>query len=147
VGIELVTRDVKRDSDLYKTELKPIHYLLICVGFITGYQSLMMYLWVKYPAWDWFLLRFSLSNSDAMGIAAFALAMWSLHLFYKNKAQMLSKVDSLELVNKALSSKMSPEELELVLGSVVENELLPRAKRIKKIEEDIKKRGQNDGHN
>ena len=133
-------KQVKKDSDLYKTELKPIHYLAGCVGFIVFWQSLMMWLWITYTDWDWALLRFSLSNSDAMSIAALALALWSLHLFYKNKQQMLSKVDGIETLNNALSKKMKPEDIEIVLDSVVEHELLPRARRIKRIEKRRMKR-------
>jgi hypothetical protein len=133
-------KQVKKDSDLYKTELKPIHYLAGCVGFIVLWQSIMMYLWITYTEWDWALLRFSLSNSDAMSIAALALALWSLHLFYKNKQQMLSKVDGIETLNNALSKRMKPEDIEIVLDSIVEHELLPRARRIKRIEEQKRRR-------
>jgi hypothetical protein len=95
----------------------------------------MMWLWVTYASMDWFLLRFSLSNSDAMSIAALALSLWALYLFWKNKASLEKRVDALELINTALAKSLPPEDLKLVIQSVVEHELIPRVKRMKKIKE------------
>ena len=44
-------------------------------GWIIFYQSTLMYLWITQPTWDWVLIRFSLSQSDAISFAALYLSL------------------------------------------------------------------------
>ena len=63
--------------------IKPIYILLAFFGFVVLYQSILMHVWITYPALDWILLRYSVSNGDIIAIFAFALAYMSYAYFYR----------------------------------------------------------------
>jgi len=63
--------------------IKPRYILMGFIAVMIIYQALLMWLWDAYPAFDKYFLRFSLSNSDIVAIAAFALAYMSYNYFYK----------------------------------------------------------------
>jgi hypothetical protein len=56
----------------------------MALGFIIFWQCLMMILWVSIPWLDWVLLRFSLSNADAITIFALVLSFYGYWRFEKS---------------------------------------------------------------
>jgi len=112
-------------------QLRAKHYLALTVGFILFYQVLLLYLWNTYVNYDTILLRYSLSNSDAMAISAYALSMFALWQYEKSSASM----DTLQMFNIYLSEKMTKEEVKLYLDYIYENEIKPRIGRIRKMRE------------
>lgn len=115
---DLVTNTAvdKNDKSIpwYK-RLMAWHLLIITFGFIFTWQVVLMWLWTTFPSLDNTLLRFSLSNSDAMSISAYALsiyAMWCL----EQKIEQMNKTQNSKLfilvskIDEKLNNKMKTNE-------------------------------------
>jgi len=52
--------------------------------FVTFYQVIFMWIWIEYEAWDWTLLRISLSMADVIGYSALLLSFYAYWRFEKS---------------------------------------------------------------
>jgi len=65
--------------------------LVAALAFIAIYQTVLMVIWNTYPAWDWTLVRFSLSNADAITIFALAMAFYSYYRLELLQVELMPK--------------------------------------------------------
>lgn len=135
--IRKITKGIptKEETPPVWKRLKSKHYLLITLSFIVSWQVIFMFLWVVNATEpitvDFVLMRFSLSNSDAMSISAWALALWSMYILEKNQQELEEKYskkveeltgldnDTFKIIMEELS-KLDKEHLRSLVRSYVQ---------------------------
>jgi len=76
--------EIKQRAPVDRKAFSTVTLIKMAVGFIIFWQCLMMILWVSFPSLDWVLLRFSLSNADAITIFALILSFYGYWRFEKS---------------------------------------------------------------
>lgn len=89
------------------TEMYAFRIMLMIIGVWMGFQILIMWIYVTFPAVDWLVNRFSWSDSQALGLAAIFVAVYGM----KNQEQYLWTKFGIRM-GSAKDIKSNAEEVE-----------------------------------
>ena len=116
-----------------KVEGKPLTtkiLIMAALGFIIFWQCTFMFLWFQYPFADTALLRFSLSNADAISIFAFVVSLYAYHRFEKSSESEDMKYLQ-DIVLQMKEAGITPKMVKLIVKAKVGNRIVNMEQRLK----------------
>lgn len=90
----------------------------LCIAAVIVYQIVLMTLWYSFPAWDWFLLRVSLSFADIIAVLALSLALYAYSL-QERSLQSDDLAYFQEFINALRRAGVDPRKVERLARSTM----------------------------